>query len=181
MREKPILMSAPMVRAILEGRKTETRRIAKLKLGNHPALIDCPYAVDRLWVKETFYHGDAWYTDPHVYEWKNCKRDGKATWVNYAATFEEKGEPRDFNWKPSIFMPRWASRINLNVLSVSVERLHEIDNIGASAEGTPDLRTMENGWDMRRCYLELWEQINGPGSWLANPWVWVVKFERVQP
>ena len=179
MREKPILMSTPMVRAILDGRKTETRRIIKpqpvsgKKYVNHristiewvEGLPRCPYSVDRLWVKETFALSGG------------IGVKGSET-VHYRAN-EDLGFMSI--WKPSIFMPRWASRITLKVLGVHVERLHEIDNIGASAEGTPDLRTMENGWDMRRCYLELWEQINGPGSWLANPWVWVVKFERVQP
>ena len=76
-------------------------------------------------------------------------------------------------------MPRWASRITLEITGVRVERLQDITNNDALDEGTPDLRTIENGWDMRRCFQDLWEQINGVGSWGENPWVWVIEFKKV--
>ena len=81
--------------------------------------------------------------------------------------------------KPSIHMPRWASRITLEITGIRVERLQDITNNDALDEGTPDLRTIENRWDMRRCFQELWEQINGAGSWSENPWVWVIGFKKV--
>ena len=82
--------------------------------------------------------------------------------------------------KPNpVNMPRWASRITLEITGVRVERLQDITNNDALDEGTPDLRTIENGWDMRRCFQDLWEQINGVGSWGENPWVWVIEFKKV--
>lgn len=80
--------------------------------------------------------------------------------------------------KPSIHMPRWASRITLEITGVKVERLQEISNEDALSEGTPDLRTIENNWDMRRCFQSLWQDINGADLWAANPWVWVIEFKR---
>ena len=84
-------------------------------------------------------------------------------------------------WRPSIHMPRWASRITLNATSVRVERVQDISNLGAFAEGTPDLRTHDNDWDLRDCYSHLWDSINAKRGfgWDSNPWVWVVGFERV--
>jgi hypothetical protein len=84
-------------------------------------------------------------------------------------------------WRPSIFMPRWASRITLEVVDVRVERVQEIGNVDALKEGTPDLRTKENGWDMRDCFRSLWNTINqkrGYG-WEKNPWVFVICFKRI--
>jgi len=96
----------------------------------------------------------------------------------YAADY---ASPRGVTtWKPSIHMPRAVSRITLRITDVRVERLQDISNNDADAEGTSDLRTIENGWDMSRCYQELWEAINGAGSWEANPWVWVLEFEVIK-
>jgi hypothetical protein len=81
-------------------------------------------------------------------------------------------------WTPSIHMPRWASRILLEIVSVRVERLQEISRGDAMAEGCP-FPNMADGDDPRQWYAGLWEQINGHGSWDANPWVWVVEFKRV--
>jgi hypothetical protein len=80
-------------------------------------------------------------------------------------------------WKPSIHMPRWASRITLEVVSVRVERLQDISRVDAIAEGCcdPDSSTPKLAFEM------LWQSINGPGSWEANPWVWVVEFKRIEP
>lgn len=94
-------------------------------------------------------------------------------------------------WKPSIHMPRWASRITLEVVGVRVERLQDIDRAGALAEGIVDMSTPSHtafgtpGASLAqhpiRAFQLLWESINGAGSWDANPWVWVVEFKRVQP
>ena len=190
MKERPILFSASMVRAILNGSKTQTRRTIRgkalefLESGMRPAdfggIVDskslCPYGKpgDKLWVRETWnkhgglltYHADGdW-----VAEYKS-KHDK----TNLTAVYEAKM----LKWNPSNNMPRWASRITLEITGVRVERLQDITNNDALDEGTPDLRTIENGWDMRRCFQDLWEQINGVGSWGENPWVWVIEFKKV--
>lgn len=183
MKTRPILFSAPMVRAILDWRKTQTRRIVKpehlrtsqavdLVLGSLAAarLIEattyCPYGQlgDRLWVRETFsptMDGGALYRADPMY-------DGM--------------KPGDFawSWKPSIFMPRWASRITLEITAVRVERLRDISDDDAVSEGyyfAPNRCPDE--FDPAGWYESLWESINGPGSWAANPWVWVIEFQRI--
>ena len=206
MKERPILFSAPMVRAILDGSKTQTRRVIKpqpweeysaesIKCEHYaPCIVDkygemdagpeifgaystdgewgvrCPYGHpgDRLWVRETFLVDDN-HRIPKTATRKNYE-------VDYKATSEDSPHWR---WRPSIHMPRWASRITLEITGVRVERLQDITNNDALDEGTPDLRTIENGWDMRRCFQDLWEQINGAGSWAENPWVWVIEFKKV--
>lgn len=203
MAERPILFSAPMVRAILAGTKTQTRRAmrdqpcelldfnrGRLSIRVRGAVyqafspqfppVRCPYGQpgDRLWVRETWapymgHHGTQVYrADP---EWQGVPA------------------PRpDGRWSPSIHMPRWASRITLEVVGVRVERLQDISEADAVAEGvTPKWepgcsgRLMEalGGFSFRpaaSAYADLWEQINGPGSWDANPWVWVVEFKRLE-
>lgn len=224
MKERPILFSAAMVRAILDGRKTQTRRMVKhgqvfrLVPGGdlsreerkavyaspfqwdhsnqvHPTVDEllscCPYGVpgDRLWVRETW----AWSgTDKRI--------TPSDPW--YMAT-HYKGEDFGIRWRPSIHMPRWASRITLEVVSVRVERLQEISEADAISEGVqsvrdhygdPSIPLMHCGtvawqrYDGAACaapsaqlsYQSLWESINGPGSWAANPWVWVVEFKRLE-
>ena len=81
-------------------------------------------------------------------------------------------------WRPSMFMPRWASRITLKVTGVRVERLQQITRGDAMAEGCP-FANMADGPDPREWFADLWRQINGPASWDANPWVWCVSFKRV--
>ena len=189
MKERPIIFSAPMVRAILFDRKTQTRRIAKIPLDAKSAFYDdecdshCwsmeedgmsdphakmlrnPYGefCDRLWVKETF----------------QVSPDGPI----YRATKWEHGTS-DFGgdgpWKPSIFMPRWASRITLEITHVRVERLHDITEEDAMNEGaTPEGWLAEPGYGPVDWFEDLWDEINGPGSWDLNPWVWVIQFKRV--
>lgn len=240
MRESPILFSGPMVRAILDGRKTVTRRIVKLRYpweieeadnGSkwpwHPDYVtggewdgwaQCPYgqAGDRLWVRETWgYRGATW----------TLGEDHKTLWIEYAADGgrrdvvrpkdDESGipQPRDIRpgedyvddyyngylnryWKqnrPSIHMPRWASRITLEVTGVRVERLQDISEADALREGLVQLpasgRFAINKGDQyfggashsaSEVFSWLWEQINGPGSWDANPWVWAVSFRRIE-
>jgi hypothetical protein len=205
--DRPILFSGEMVRALLGGSKTMTRRVVKpqpehgiswITCDGSPAQSDwklrdadgddtdselrCPYGVpgDRLWVRET---------------WGPCAG---------GVVFRADGGtacPDGGKWKPSIFMPRWASRITLEVVSVRVERLQDISEKDAKAEGLKGLTkdgqlvkygipdrdglpgTDDVGWpwsewnaDPRAAYRTLWESINGDGSWDANPWVWVVGF-----
>lgn len=204
MKERPILFSAPMVRALLDGSKTQTRRIVKIQppagtvsvgIYHHPDprehfwawdghhIIEwakpCPYGQpgDRLWVRET------WANDAEA-QWETQKRgayyraddDAEETKANCVAA----GMP--FRWIPSIHMPRWASRIDLLIKSARVERLQDISETDALAEGITYAQLPENPQDAQRArtwYRGLWEQINGAGSWEANPWVWVVEFERV--
>lgn len=187
MKERPILFQSAMVRAILAGTKTQTRRVAKgvvavhSRTGEALATLDsagprvaCPYGQpgDRLWVRESF--------SPYLY------REGCWYWAdgNIAAYDCEKP-------KPSIHMWRWASRITLEVTAVRVERLQDISIEDAKAEGAwPDVSVVGDcasyfGIDVLavnpyRAFQMLWERINGPGSWDANPWVWCVEFKRLE-
>jgi len=242
-RERPILFSSEMVRAILAGAKTQTRRMLRPqppseaetraahtsyglapmvkrgigmyslndyeRLPKEPGEFDvdgavgfvrdrcgrtswrCPYGVpgDRLWVRETWYcddyraHGEA-LRDPAL-------RSDFLEEMHYRADHDcrdwEAGCPcRDENgrgaWRPSIHMPRWASRISLRITSVRVERLHEITDADAIAEGCPGIRggrhpAGDDGMEPREEFEALWSRINGTASWNANPWVWVVGFE----
>jgi hypothetical protein len=216
MKERPILFSGPMVRAIIEGRKTQTRRIVKqvphwqhcgkdiMEWGlsgcytddegwhwldiqtevddNSHDEIKCPYGQpgDRLWVRET------WAPMP----------GGPVTPQNGVIYRADSSD--SWTWRPSIHMPRWASRITLEITSVRVERLREIsasDSIAEGIEPVPDNSPFRNtcGW---KDYLEpdslpfdhdkpsasfrtLWESINGPGSWKLNPWAWVIEFKKL--
>lgn len=203
MKERPILFSGPMVRAILEGRKTQTRRIVKPQppngceyvingAGSHalcyhaadpricvaptPKSTDhrlpCPYGQpgDRLWVKETFRQV---FDTPAIFEYR---ADGHT---------EHPLKPK---WKPSIFCTRAASRITLEVAAVRVERLQDISPEDALAEGiehyVPGVSAGQRGEveaDPIAEYRDLWEFINGDGSWAETPWVWVVEFRRIAP
>lgn len=266
MRERPILFSGPMVRAILEGRKTQTRRVLKkqpyLSNRNPPRFADtqpgdlfvcpdyfptdkerrsviveceslgvyhamgqkefaakhCPYGQpgDRLWVRETFSIGEDlgadWvrgyaqgdrfvildgghheYIVPEGYE---CPRNAKET-HNSEGTAEHW---REFGPIPSIFMPRWASRITLEITGVRVERLQDISEADAIQEGIsrvafrpcdgfplcdgymvgPDDGKTSLHPKAAQAFQGLWQSINGPDSWKANPFVWVIEFKRVQ-
>lgn len=193
MKARPILFSAPMVRAILEGRKTQTRRVVKpqpvdpftgrdLSAGARPdSLPHCPYGQpgDHLWVRET------WQPERH----NQCER------ITYAADggvafVDDSDVPR--NWRrpkaartgniTPLYMPRWASRITLEVTGVRVERLQDITEEDARAEGVEADDIGKVGlpcYSARQNFERLWESINGAGSWAANPWVWVVEFRRV--
>lgn len=198
MRDRPILFTGPMVRSILQGRKTQTRRIVKPQpeclqdvqaLQYHvstgePLVIGrgCPYGQpgDRLWVKETW---QAWrYCSMEYNEWCLCDcppseilERFRTPKLEYAATTESVGP-----WRPSIFMPRWASRITLKIVSVRIERLLDISNEDCWDEGMCDATNPEVKAN-RKWFSELWESINGPGSWNANPWVWVIQFKKVKP
>lgn len=200
MKERPILFSAEMVQAVLEGRKTQTRRIIKgesgncidvliynekygkeLKCRNHVldkrSLKKCPYGQigDRLWVRE------AWAVNR--YHDKLAPRHiDKDSSVFYLAdehcTFPYDAGCSTGKTRPSIFMPRWASRIMLEITDVRVERLNSISKADALAEGiNPEKGTPI---DSQLGFYDLWCRINGQESWADNPWVWVVEFKMVE-
>ena len=195
-REFPILFSAPMVRAILDGRKTQTRRVVKPQpnvvhaIYNDASIatnllfrkcdqrIHCPYGQpgNRLWVRETWARDDE---DGAVMFRADCGLGGDADdWQRGI----NDGAPR-YRWRPSIHLPRWASRILLEVIAVRVERLQDISEADALTEGVTfsvPVKPSRAERMARDAYAELWESINGTGSWDANPWVWVIEFKRVQ-
>lgn len=167
MKERPILFKGEMVRAILSGQKTMTRRVVKLYPADTVASVPCPYGQpgDRLYVRESFSYTHG------------CGMADVGTPIWYWAD----GNPKHGDWtrpKPSIHMPRWACRIVLEIVGVRVERLHLISRGDAMEEGCP-FPNMAGEDDPRQWFLELWESINGPESCAANPWVWVVEFKRV--
>lgn len=238
MTERPILFSAPMVRAILEGRKTQTRRIVTVpwkgavrSLPYEPYFFDtdgvlemacdsfedsdcgshacpytkhiaCPYGAPggRLWVRETwasaYAHGrfgTVFAADGSFVQ--GARKHAKGPHFNA----EWKGlTPQTYKWRPSIFLPRWASRISLEVTGTRVERLHAITEDDARAEGVetsfPGRVTVDGkrgkpstihtfGPDAhRKAFAMLWDAINGKRApWASSPWVWVVSFRRVTP
>lgn len=207
MTDRPILFSAPMVRALLAGTKTQTRRVVKwrgvdaglnLQFSGLQAVRDraglwalesdtrtsretrcdvtpCPYGVtgDRLWVRESFWGCDLpGYGDQPcvVYddEWRGKEYTPAASrpWA------------RKFGRVPSIHMPRDCSRILLEICDVRVERLQAISEADATAEGTPNSLHLGGGRFATENFAHLWGDINGHESWEANPWVWVIEFER---
>lgn len=199
MKEKPILFNSEMVRAILRGDKLETRRVIKPPFelhkngyltkpkGNqrlHP--YECPYGEvgDQLWVRETF-----------MLETEQGIPTGG---IIYRATDKPEEDETPLKWKPSIFMPREASRIQLEVTGIKIERLQEIDYTGAMREG------IERSYDSSshlwfknygktgdsnfkhvsgaiKSFKSLWNSINEKRGfgWLKNPWVWVVEFKKI--
>lgn len=215
MRERPILFSGPEVRATLAGNMTQTRRVVKpqppmgceyIINGAHshalcrsienPDLLvpptarstdhrlPCPYGQpgDRLYVKERHEFVN---TNEHgvlqcLYKADDALRD----------MFDAPYVPKMFRGRPSINMPRWASRITLEITEIRVERLNEISHIDAIAEGCDagywtardGNRPTDGKWSNAvNRFQRLWESINGPGSWAENPWVWVIAFRRVAP
>lgn len=184
-KERPMLFSAPMVRALLDGSKTQTRRVVsqrhlpQIDLSRFPLIANWskpkPYGHtgDRLWVRESF-----WGCDLPGYGDQPC--------VVYEDEWRGKeyrpAEPRPWARKfghiPGIHMPRDSSRITLEITGVRVERLQDISDADSLAEGVDRTNTSIPGYAKER-YRQLWESINGPGSWDANPWVWVVEFRRL--
>ena len=195
MKERPILFNAPMVRAFLNCTKSQTRRVVKLTEAGHVkepsghrrwhladpnASLACPYGQpgDRLWVRETW-----------TQEWMR-PRQGAEVFYRADGEVAPEFEP----WIPSIHMFRWASRITLEIVSVRIERLQDISEADAIAEGIVHAADCGNGPIYHQsdefvgtptcnpvyAYGQLWEQINGReghGSWAANPLVWVVEFK----
>ena len=228
MKERPILFTAPMVRALLDGTKTQTRRVMKpqpARIGtttileyrgglyqpeklpaNSNLFNHCPYGRpgDCIWVRET--HAQAFEVDipagrpvgpigtagsPARPDWKSryvYRADGEMPPVQW----HHVGDRQPVRWTANIHMPRSASRILLEIVSVRVERLNNCSAADAIAEGVaPDqVRQISvfgaNGAERAaiyrqaaiRPYERLWESINGVGSWAANPWVWVIEFKR---
>lgn len=214
MKERPILFSTPMVQAILDGRKTQTRRIIKpqpnengVSFDLRPPCLDWEqiykeswkvwhYETDEgesiatngkyqigdiLWVRETFCATLPQYFD-EIPDYLN---------YHYKATHEL---PDGEKWKPSIFMPKEACRIKLEITNIRVEKLCDITDSDALAEGVEhviDKITGYCGYDYisggynlmttpYHGYKSLWKKINGPDSWDKNPWVWVIEFKRIQ-
>lgn len=168
MKEKPILFSTPMVRALLAGTKTQTRRIAKPQ----PTVGACKskYEVgDVLWVRETW---QAW--------WEYDKIAPRDIPNNSDINYPSDGNVWKTRVRSPLFMPRWASRIRLEVTDVRIERLQAINADEAIAEGI-DTETLGSCREAVEAYAQLWESINGPGSWAENPWVWVVSFQLLAP
>jgi hypothetical protein len=183
--DKPILFSAPMVRALIAGRKSQTRRIIKRQSALDaiatfgPEFLLVPGNADlvrfakgdRLWVRETWApldrltHNDPGTTalaERGFYKADNSTIEGSIS-----------------RWTPAIHMPRWASRLTLTVTDVRVQRLQDISEEDAIAEGSqePSLVPIVGGcWSERQVYANLWNHINGAGSWDANPWVVAVSF-----
>ena len=234
MKERPILFSASMVRAILEGRKTMTRRVATKikapKVWTMPNGIDsfwnvnpcwretpgelCPYGQpgDRLWVRETWrigawnenegavsidYRADGFarrewidVPDEKVFEklWIQSTEDAIRAGIKTNEDGAYKWEPGESpcRWRPSIFMPRNLSRITLEITNVRVERLNDISTQDVFSEGMEICTQDDDGttWGAfskaQARFVDLWESINGPGTWDANPWVWVVEFKRIE-
>ncbi len=245
MKEYPILFKGDMVRAILEGRKTETRRIVKPTVkgctvgvyttagkvmlndvvnvqedGDPWTGIKCPYGQvgDRLWVRETWADTSGENGPMISYRAKGgCDRFlvNESYPVDYSLypkcnftmwCTDLRSGAKGHNWRPSIFMPRWASRITLEIIEISVERVQDMDNDNAISEGineywidyddgggywnVPALWTNPDGKIIKKIQTEdpieafsnLWDSINKKRGfgWDSNPWVWVVKFKRVE-
>lgn len=202
MSERPILFSSPMVRAILQGRKTQTRRVLKTqpidiipmtgaKLGiewvglmeKNPEpkgrIVRCRLGVpgDRLWVRE-----NGWQRPERT---QKMMRDGADTWERYyydadiSEADHEQFKEWGFKRRPSIHMPRWASRITLEVTGVIVQRLQDISRGDAMAEGCP-FPNMARGDNPCKWYADLWDSINAQRApWSSNPWVWAIDFKRI--
>ena len=195
--ERPILFSTPMVEAILAGRKTQTRRVADLsnwaldpdkpfKAAANPAVARAmsPYKVDRLWVRETHLFAAGFTYRPETP--KKISPDGQCAFFRAGWPWGAVSK-----WRPSIFMPRWASRITLKVLGVRLERVQGISEDDAIAEGI-DWKQVDNwtksylsGVDTythftaKDAYRALWDSLNAKRGfgWDTNPWVWVIEFE----
>ena len=198
MKERPILFSAPMVRALLAGSKTQTRRVIRDDwwrcldpdceedgpLARAIAVAQCPYGVpgDRLWVRETWGINVV-----------GALQTRQIDALRYRASdqrpggLDEGGKYSDTErWRPSIHMPRWASRITLEVAAVRVERLNSISEEDAKAEGVMHGITFGPGIEpppARDAFEAVWDSINGKAGrrWADNPYIWAITFKRVQP
>jgi hypothetical protein len=174
MKERPILFKSDMVRALLDGRKTQTRRICKEPVVDGGTATGCKFGTvgDHLWIKETFCRPE--YASGPIY-----RADIPGPESN-ARIYEDEDCTCEVKWKPSIFMPRCASRITLEITGVRVERLQDISEDDAIAEGVNGDECQDFDQPLpSMCYQALWESINGSGSWQANPYVWVITFKKV--
>lgn len=200
-KERGMIFNDEMVRAILEGRKTQTRRPVKnvradnclvirkptkKRNGVYTHVMDapehglCPFGNvgDRIWVRETF---NAFWLDNDVIQEIKDGVSLASELCDYKADYSDSSKPAE-GWTPSIHMPRWASRILLEIIDVRVERLHDMSEADAKAEGaspatykiTPPEAVYRVGFG------DIWRSIYGQDNWLSNPWVWVIEFKRVQ-
>ncbi|MGP2939738.1 hypothetical protein ACX8XK_00080 [Serratia marcescens] len=210
MKERPVIFNSEMVRAILDGRKTQTRRVianvspdnciplqkrTKTKDGIYTHVMDatgyglCPFGQvgDRLWVREA-YQGPLFNFDQMETYLEDTSKFERPEFCEYRADGGKTPEYYDaddnlrYGWKPSIHMPRWASRITLEITAVRVERLNDISEEDAKAEGVaPSQHIITPPEALYRVgFLKLWQSIYGVDSWGANPWVWVIEFRRVE-
>lgn len=186
-KERGMIFNDEMVRAILGGNKTQTRRIVEEKFYGRAVAAEllakhCPYGQpgDRIWVRETYrVHGKA--TDVATLVYRASVRN---SWTEqtHRVPVEVCNKPVSEKWTPSIHMPRWASRILLEITDVRVERLHDMSEADAKAEGaspatykiTPPEAVYRVGFG------DIWRSIYGQENWLSNPWVWVIEFKRIQ-
>lgn len=203
-REKGLIFNSEMVRAILDGRKTQTRRPVKFPV--HDKNLGCELAGnelagelsagnylnsafgkpgDRIWVRETFQGPLFDYEQMDAYL-EDSSRFETPEFCQYAADGGHRPEYQDADdnlrhgWRPSIHMPRWASRILLEITDVRVERLQSITLGDICKEvgcGLYDFRPATHGFQV---WEELWKSIYGAESWNTNPWVWVIEFKRVE-
>jgi hypothetical protein len=212
MKERPILFSGSMVTAILDGRKTQTRRVIKHQpydnglwpRGTPPGAseLDCPYGKpgDRLWVRETWADMTACYSDPVEGEspLNVAFKADDSVWNVYgkAVYLEQLGQAGLYvdKWKPSIHMHRQSSRITLEITGVRVERLNDISEGDAIAEGITwlngataghltraEVQTLEGKFIHQKGFANIWNFVNGKKHpWSSNPWVWVVEFKRIE-
>lgn len=198
MKERPILFSGPMVQAILEGRKTQTRRVVKPQPIRYESLLMwakntrqsfgikgvdvpdevltlCPFGAigNRLWVRENFY------VQPHLWEQNHDVQP-----IHYASDVTPD-QVEDYVQKPSIHMPKWASRITLEITGVRVERVRQITGEDCEKEGIlydpdePEIGPCGADADLNLIedFRVLWDSVYK--NWNDNPWVWVVEFKRI--
>lgn len=201
MTERGMIFNAEMVRALLDGRKTQTRRIVKLShergmqnpvvrgkngeisfVGCRLAAMLCPFGQpgDRIWVRETWAEAGGNAPELQLY---------RANYPDHVPShYENLKSVEEIRWRPSIHMPRWASRITLEITDVRVERLKDISQRDAIAEGGPPDHpsfskiSREMGFSdwPRSWFAQTWWEIYGREAWNTNPWVWVIEFRRVE-
>lgn len=196
--DRPILFSAPMVRAILDHRKTQTRRVVKPQPFCPRSKLCLTDPIRGIYYISAAYLNSHDYPDGFArqytcpYGMPGDKLWVKETWCQYKGMVYYRADdalPDDWKWKPSIFMPKILSRITLEITGIRVERLQNISENDAQLEGVDGIDA--DGFDLsapakthwigsKNRYQNLWELINGKKyPWVSNPWVWVIEFKRI--